>query len=99
MVRHIVGWSFLDGLAEEQKKEYATRIKTELESLTSIVSGVIEIKVYIDLLDTSNREVVLNSLFADEEALVAYQAHREHKKVGAFIGSVMQDRACLDYHE
>jgi hypothetical protein len=38
-------------------------------------------------------------LFENEEALATYQAHPEHKRVSVFVGSVMQDRACIDYFE
>lgn len=31
--------------------------------------------------------------------LAVYQDHPEHKKVGAFIGSVTKHRVCLDFYE
>jgi len=99
MVRHIVAWSFKDGFTDEEKQAHALKIKTELEVLPSIIVGIVELNVQIDLLPTSNRSAVLNSLFESEEALKAYQIHPEHKKVSAFVGTVMTDRVCLDYEE
>jgi len=99
MVRHIVAWEFKDGFSDAEKKENALKIKTSLEALPQFIDGIVEINVYIDPLSSSNRDAVLSSLFAGEEALAAYQAHPEHKKVSAFVGTVMQNRVCLDYYE
>lgn len=99
MVRHIVAWSFKPGFSEQEKKEYAQRIKSELESLRNIIPGIVEIKVYTELLPSGNRDAVLNSLFESEQALADYQIHPEHKKTSAFVGTVMENRVCLDYTE
>ncbi|MCL2408967.1 MAG: Dabb family protein [Oscillospiraceae bacterium] len=98
MLRHIVTWNYKDGFSEAENKENALKIKHGLESL-AYFDGVIEIKVYINELGSSNKDIVLNSLFESEEALTAYQIHPEHKKMSALIGSVMQNRACIDYYE
>lgn len=34
-----------------------------------------------------------------KQDLANYQVHPEHKKAGAFIGSVLKDRVCLDFYE
>ena len=99
MLRHIVTWSFKDGLTAEENQANALKVKQELESLKGKIDGVIELKVYIDLLSSSNRDVVLDSLFESEAALKAYQIHPEHQRVGGFVGSVLQDRVCVDYYE
>ena len=99
MVRHIVTWSFKDELTEEEKGEHAKKIKADLEALPQFISGIIDIKVYIDLLPASNKSLILNSLFESEHALTEYQNHPEHKKVSAFVGTVVKDRVCVDYLE
>ena len=99
MIRHIVAWSFKDGFTEEQKKNYALDIKMKLETLPNIIDGIVELNVNINLLSSSTKSAMLNSLFESEEALKAYQVHPEHKKVSAFVRSVMEDRVCLDYEE
>ena len=98
MLRHIVTWNYKDRFSEDENKENALKIKQGLEALEDI-DGVVEIKVYINALSSSNKDIVLNSLFESEEALAEYQVHPEHKKMGAFIGSVTQNRACIDYYE
>ena len=99
MVRHIVAWSFKEGFTKEEKQAHLQKIKSSLEALPSIIGGIIELNVQIDLLETSNRSAMLNSLFESEEALKIYQVHPEHKKVSEFVRSVMEDRVCLDYEE
>jgi len=99
MVRHIVAWSFKEGFTEEEKQAHLHKIKSSLEALLAIIGGIVELNVQIDLLETSNRSAMLNSLFESEEALKSYQVHPEHKKVSEFVRSVMDDRVCLDYEE
>ena len=98
-VRHIVTWNYREGLSDEQNRENALKIKSSVEALDKIVDGIIELRVFINELRTSNRDLVVNSLFESEEALANYQVHPEHQQAGAFIASVTQDRACIDYHE
>lgn len=99
MVRHIVSWNYKDGFSDTQNKENALKVKNELESLIGKIDGIIELKVHINTLASSNKDIILNSLFKNEESLAAYQIHPEHMRVSSFIGSVMQSRACIDYFE
>ena len=99
MVRHIVMWNYKDGFSDAENKENALKVKSILENLINCIDGIIEMKVYINELASSNRDIILNSLFESEEALAAYIVHPEHKKAGEFVRSVVQDRACVDYHE
>ena len=99
MIRHIVSWNYKSGLSEEQNRENALKIKHDLEELMWKIDGVIECRVQIDVLPSSNRSIVLNSIFENEEALAAYQAHPEHEPINTFINSVLKDRACVDYDD
>ena len=99
MVRHIVAWNHQEGFTESEKKENAQKIKESLEALPQCIEGIVELRVYIHTLPSGNKDVILNSLFQSEDALAAYQVHPEHKKVSAFVGAVMQNRACIDYDE
>ena len=99
MLRHIVMWNYKEGFANSENQENAKKVKSELEALKQSINGIIELDVYINALSSSNKDIVLNSLFESEEALAAYQIHPEHKRVSEFIGSVVQNRACIDYFE
>lgn len=100
MVRHIVLWNHKDEFTPEQRRANAEKVKTELEAAAAKIGGIAAFTVIIDALPPgSDRDVILNSLFESEEALQTYQEHPEHKKAGAFVRSVMTNRACIDYHE
>ena len=99
MVRHIVSWSFDTSLPEEENRNLALRMKKDLEKLPRVIEGIVELKVMIDLLPSSNVNVSLNSLFESEEALNAYQIHPDHKSVSAYAGPLLKDRRCIDYVE
>ena len=97
MIRHIVMWNYKDGFTAADNKANARQIKQELEALTDCIEGIIELKVYIDVLPSSNKDIILDSLFTSEEALAAYQTHPGHQRVSAYVGSVLQDRVCIDH--
>jgi len=99
MLRHIVAWNYKDGFTYDENRKNAQKLKSELEALTQCIEGIIELKVHINTLSSGNRDIVLNSLFESEEALLAYQIHPEHKRVGEFVKAVTQDRVCVDYFE
>ena len=99
MLRHIVMFNYKEGFSPEENRKNAEQVKRLLEALPGVIPGIAEFNVIIDLMPSSNRDLVLNTLFESEAALAAYQVHPEHVKAVAFIGSVMQNRVCIDYHE
>lgn len=99
MVRHVVCWNYKDGFTKEQNQDNAKKIKLDLENLKNLIDGIVSIEVVIDMLETSTPDILLNAVFTDEEALKQYQVHEEHIKVGRFVGSVTQNRYCIDYYE
>ncbi len=99
MIRHIVAWNYKDELTSEEKQINGDKIKTELENLKTLISEIIQIKVILNPAKSSNRDVVLMSIFENEKDLANYQIHPEHKKVSQFISSIMKDRVCLDLFE
>ena len=99
MVHHIVMWNLNDHLSVEEKKEAALEIKKRLEAVAGLVDGVISLKVEINEMASSNKDVALISCFESEEALEAYQVSPAHKEAAAYVGSVVYGRSCLDYKE
>ena len=99
MVRHIVMWNFKDGFTGEQNADNARQVKERLEALAAVVPGIVSLEVIIAARATSNRDIVLNSLFVSEEALAQYQIHPEHVRVSHYVGTVMMNRTCIDYFE
>lgn len=97
MTRHIVMWNYKDGFTEEENEMNAKKVKSELENLKNLIDGIVSLSVEINPLPSSNRNVILDSLFINEEALKNYQVHKEHVRVGGLVKSVFKDRACIDY--
>ncbi|MFJ7406399.1 MULTISPECIES: Dabb family protein [unclassified Lysinibacillus] len=99
MIRHIVMWNHKDEFNGEQQTQNAQIVKTELESLTDKINGIISLNVITNPLASSNRQVLLNSLFESEEHLQQYQIHPDHVRVSKLVGSLMKDRTCMDFEE
>ncbi len=97
MVKHIVLWSFAEGLSEEEKKEAGQKMASLLEPIRELVPGAVEIQVIQNQLASSNRDIALISTFETVEALSAYQNHPAHVEAGKYVRSVTRDRACMDY--
>lgn len=98
MVKHVILWTLKEELTSQQKDEVKTGIKEGLEGLKDKVPGIVEIKVNINPLPSSNCDVMLDSTFTDEDALKGYAIHPEHvavanEKVRPFTAS----RTCMDY--
>jgi hypothetical protein len=99
MVRHIVLWNYADGFTPDENVQNAQKMKVLLEELTGLIDGIVELKVQISTLPSSNRDILLDSLFESEEALAAYIVHPEHKRVGEFVRAVTKERACMDFKQ
>lgn len=99
MVQHIVMWNFVESMSQEEKKEAGAKMKELLEPIGALVDGAISIRVVVNELDSSNRDVALLSTFETVEALKAYQVHPAHVEAGKFVRSVTCNRSCLDYEE
>ncbi len=99
MVHHIVLWNLKNSLNEQEKKEAALEIKKRLEAVALQVEGVISLKVEINDMPSSNKDIALISCFETEEALQAYQISPAHKEAAGYVGSVTEGRSCFDYKE
>ncbi len=99
MVRHIVMLNFKEEFSPAENHENAKRVKSLLEGLKNVIPGIVEFRVIIDALPTSNKDLVFNTLFESAETLAAYQTHPEHVRVASYVASVMCNRTCIDYNE
>ena len=95
MVKHIIIWKLKE---EYNTKEVKENIKTELEALMGQIPGLIEIKVEISPLSTSNGDLLLYSVFESEEALKGYAIHPAHVRVAdTFVRPYTETRSCMDF--
>lgn len=98
MVRHIVAWNFADGFTNAENRIHAQKIKEELENLKNLIDGIESIQVFINPIDTSDSDILLECTFVSEEALKAYTIHPEHVRVGSnYVKPVVKNRKCIDF--
>ncbi len=98
MVKHIILWQLKDELSNQERENAKKEIKNGLENLLGKVPGLKEIKVNINPLNTSNADIMLDSLMESFDALKGYAVHPEHVAVAE--GKVKPNvklRVCMDY--
>lgn len=97
MIRHIVLFR-LAADDDAQRRDDAHGIAERLEALETQIPGIQSIRVDRDLgLVDGHWDVALVSEYDDNAALEAYQVHPAHKEAAAWIGTVVTDRAVVDY--
>lgn len=98
MVKHLILWKLKDELTTEEKQKVKEEIKTGLEGLQGKIPGLVEIKVQIEGLASSNADLMLDSTFTDEDALKGYSVHPAHVEVAdTKVRPYTQIRLCLDF--
>ncbi len=98
MVKHVLLWQLSDALSDEDRRGIQTAVKKGLEALPGKVPGLVDVKVSIDPLDTSNAEIYMDATLTDISALAVYQEHPDHLKVKDILtADVVKTRLCMDY--
>jgi len=98
MVYHIILWKLKDSLSKEEKEKVKHNIKKELEGLKGQIDGIEKIQVQIDSLDTSNADLMLDSVFTDVASYKGYQVHPAHVMVAdTYVRPYVEIRLCLDF--
>lgn len=95
MVKHIILWKLKQ---EHNNITVKKGIKDGLEGLLGKIPGLVEISVQVTGLASSNADVMLYSVFEDENALNEYAVHPEHMHVAdTYVRPFTQTRLCLDF--
>lgn len=98
MVKHIILWKLKEDLSEEQKAAVKAEIKEGLEGLAGKVPGLLDIKVNINPLPSSNMDLMLDSTLESFDALKAYAVHPAHVAVAdGKVRPYTCGRYCLDF--
>ncbi|MEE1187142.1 MAG: Dabb family protein [Acutalibacteraceae bacterium] len=98
MVKHIILWQLKDELT--QKENIKKQIKSGLEDLKGKIDGLVDIKVNINPLPSSNCDLMLESTFVSEQALKDYAVHPLHVSVAdTKVRPFAKSRVCLDFEE
>ncbi len=97
MVKHIILWNLRE---EHNNDEVKLGIKQGLEGLMGKIPGLLEIKVQTEKLASSNADVMLYSVFENEDALKGYAVHPDHVCVAdTFVRPFTKTRSCIDFEE
>ena len=100
MVKHVILWNLKDEYSEEEKSGIKAGIKEGLEGLKGKIPGLLDIRVNIDPLESSNCDLMLDSSFEDEESLKGYAVHPAHVAVAdGKVRPFTKSRVCMDYAE
>lgn len=69
-----------------------------LEGLAGQIPGLVDIRVNIDALPSSNADLMLDTTFETAEALKGYSTHPAHVAVAnSKVRPYYKNRVCLDY--
>jgi heme-degrading monooxygenase HmoA len=97
MIRHIVMFR-LSATDDLQRRDDAHGIAERLQALETQIAGIQSIRVDRDMgLVDGHWDVVLISEHDDNSALEAYQTHPAHVEASQWVGTVVSDRACVDF--
>ena len=98
MVKHVILWKIDEKYSPSEKNEIRNGAKAQLESLVGQIDGLIELEVRILPLESSNADMMLDSLFADSDALRGYAHHPAHNAVAdKYVRPFTSQRLCIDY--
>ena len=96
MVKHIIVWKLKEDIAD--KNEVKNKIKTELEGLVGKIDGLKEMKILTDGFESSSGDLMMDSTFADNDALKAYQKNPLHQAVAnGTVRPNVAERLSFDY--
>ena len=98
MVKHVILWQLKDELSDTEKAAIKAGIKEGLEGLAGQIPGLVDIRVNIDALPSSNADLMLDTTFESAEALKGYSVHPAHVAVAdGKVRPYTKARFCLDY--
>ena len=96
MVKHVILWTLKEDVSDKEKIK--KEAKENLEALVGKVPGLIDLKLIISGLETSNCDMMLDSTLESLEALKAYAVHPDHvDAANGFVKPFTASRLCMDY--
>ncbi len=100
MVRHLILWKLKENMTIDEKGQILSNMKEHLEGLVGEIPGLVSLKIVINQMESSNADVMLDSILESEDALAGYQKHPKHVEVAdAYVRPYTEVRMCLDYKE
>lgn len=98
MVKHVIIWKLKETV--ENKEETKQNIKVALEGLIGKIDGLEKMRILTEKLSSSSGDLMMDSLFTDNEALKAYQKHPLHLEVAnGLVRPNVDVRLSFDFEE
>lgn len=98
MVKHVILWTLKEGYSADEVSKIKSDIREGLEGLKGEIPGLIDIRVNILPLESSNCDLMLDSSFENEESLKGYAVHPKHVEVAnTRVRPFTASRVCMDY--
>lgn len=79
MVKHVIIWKLKDGIAN--KAEIMRQIKSRLEGLAGRIDGLEKMCILTEKLPSSSGDLMMDSLFTNDESLQNYQKNPLHREI------------------
>ena len=97
-LRHIVMWTLKEEAEGQTRAQNMEKAREVLMRCSSLVPGIeqFEVGLKTDGLDCTC-DVILNSVFKDENSLSAYQNHPDHIAIKPFMKAIVAQRQCMDF--
>lgn len=94
---HLILWKLKEEFNTDKIK---SDMKANLEALVGKIPGLIDIKVNINAMDSSNVDVMLDSSFDDVDSYKSYIQHPSHVYVAdTFVRPFTSVRSCINFEE
>ncbi len=100
MVRHVIIWTLKDEYSDTQKEEIRRNAREALNGLYGKIPGLTDIHVITEGLPSSSGDMMLDTLFENEEALKNYSVNPIHVEVAnRTVRPFVKIRSCFDFEE
>ncbi len=100
MVKHIILWKLHDTISAAEKPAIRANAKAALEGLVGQIDGLLDLRLEIDGLPSSNADMLLVATLDSVESLQGYQKSPAHNAVAdRYVRPYTAQRLCLDYEE
>jgi quinol monooxygenase YgiN len=98
MLRHIVMWKLKEHAEGADRAANSARARALLEACARLEPGTLHFQVGTAQpgFDCTH-DLVLDSTFRDQAALLAYQNHPQHLAIKPFMKAIVEARQCMDY--
>ncbi len=96
MVKHVILWRLRTDHDEADMRRKIDFCAEAFSRLPSVIPGLISIKLYKDPLASSTCDLMLDAVFEDEAAYIAYKTAPEHLAVASVIRPLVSERICMD---